>query len=43
MQWIINSDSALPFRSSDLWNVKLTDTQIFRELSTEIESSLIEL
>ena len=26
-----------------LWNAKLTETRIFRELSIEIESSLIEL
>ena len=26
-----------------LWNAKLTETQIFRELSIEIKSSLIEL
>ena len=26
-----------------LWNAKLTETQIFSELSIEIESSLIEL
>ena len=26
-----------------LWNAKLTETRVFRELSNEIESSLIEL
>ena len=26
-----------------VWNAKLTETRIFRELSIEIESSLIEL
>ena len=26
-----------------IWNAKLTETRIFRELSIEIESSLIEL
>ena len=30
-------------RSRNLWNAKLTETRIFRELSIEIESSLIEL
>ena len=29
--------------SSHVWNAKLTETQIFSELSIEIESSLIEL
>ena len=27
----------------ELWNAKLTETRIFRELSIQIESSLIEL
>ena len=31
------------FASPRLWNAKLTETQIFSELSIEIESSLIEL
>ena len=29
--------------AAKLWNAKLTETRIFRELSIEIESSLIEL
>ena len=35
--------SPLIFRSQRIWNAKLTETRIFRELSIEIESSLIEL
>ena len=31
------------FESFSVWNAKLTETRIFRELSIEIESSLIEL
>ena len=29
--------------TAHVWNAKLTETQIFRELSISIESSLIEL
>ena len=44
----INIDDKLKFQShisiqvkkANLWNAKLTETQIFRELSIEIESSL---
>ena len=44
-----NANSALTKHSvvatlaDRLWNAKLTETRIFRELSIEIESSLIEL
>ena len=31
------------FVCSYIWNAKLTETRVFRELSIEIESSLIEL
>ena len=31
------------YNRPELWNAKLTETRIFRELSFEIESSLIEL
>ena len=32
-----------PIRGLGVWDAKLTETQIFRELSISIESSLIEL
>ena len=36
--WLINESILL-----NVWNAKLTETRIFRELSIEIENSLIEL
>ena len=36
-------NDTVKFRNEFLWNAKLTETQILRELSIEIESSLIEL
>ena len=39
----IPSSPAYDVLISHLWNAKLTETRIFRELSIEIESSLIEL
>ena len=35
--------AAFQNKDKNIWNAKLTKTRIFRELSIEIESSLIEL